>query len=125
MPLLVSGNIDVENAPAFLELGAAAAMVDRNIFPEAADAAANQVITMRAVALTEVCADALGTPARISFTDIKSDYPPPPDSGIAQLFDDPELSAPERDGSEPLLDQAAFESVALEDSDMIALDPDE
>jgi len=125
VPLLVSGNIDVENAPAFLELGAAAAMVDRNIFPDTADAAANQIITMRAVALTEVCADALGTPARISFTDIKSDRPPPPDSGIAELFDGTGLSDGERDGSQPLIDEAAFESVALDESDMIAIDPDE
>jgi 2-dehydro-3-deoxyphosphogluconate aldolase/(4S)-4-hydroxy-2-oxoglutarate aldolase len=124
VPLLVSGNIDVENAPAFLELGAAAAMVDRNVFPEEADPAASQIITMRAVALTEVCADALGTPARISFTDIKSDLPPPPDSGIAQLFDD-DLVEGEREGSQPLLDEASFESVALDESDMITLDPEE
>lgn len=124
VPLLVSGNIDVENAPAFLELGAAAAMVDRNVFPAEADPAANQIITMRAVALTEVCADALGTPARISFTDIKSDMPPPPDSGIAELFDD-DLAEPGRDGSQPLVDEASFESVSLDESDMIALDPEE
>tara|TARA_B100001750_G_scaffold59706_2_gene47381 strand:+ start:537 stop:1481 length:945 start_codon:yes stop_codon:yes gene_type:complete len=83
VPLLVSGSIDVENAPSFLELGAAAAMVDRSIFPEDNDPSASQIITMRTVALTEVCADALGTPARVSFTDLESappsqPAPPPP-----------------------------------------------
>ena len=71
IPLLVSGNIDVENAPSFLELGAAAAIIDRGVFPDTNDPAASEVITMRAVALGEVCADALGTPARISFTDVR------------------------------------------------------
>ena len=79
VPLLVSGGIDVENAPAFLELGAAAALVDRSVFPDDNDPSASQIITMRAVALTEVCADALGTPARVSFTDLdrSSSFPAP------------------------------------------------
>jgi hypothetical protein len=119
VPLVVSGNIDVENAPAFLELGAAAAIVDRGVFPDGSDEDAGQIITMRAVALTEVCADALGTPARISFTDLRSSPSGPRDSSIADLFDGE--VAPEEDGSVPL-----FDAVTLEESDTIALpDPED
>ena len=84
-PILVSGGIGVENAPTFLELGACAAIVDTGLFPETNDAAAIEVITMRAAALTEVCADVRGTPKRTSFTELRavSDRPvveatPPP-----------------------------------------------
>ena len=139
VPLLVSGGIDVENAPAFLELGATAALVDRSVFPDDADESASQVVTMRAVALTEVCADALGTPARVSF----SDLPPaaPPQSGIAELFDEEldDVAEVEREGSQPLIDESVFEGiddeplagrpsfdpVELEASDIIPVDADE
>ncbi len=70
-PLLVSGGIDVENAPSFLELGARAAIVDRGVFPDTNDPAALEIITMRAAALTEVCADVCGTPKRLSLTDLR------------------------------------------------------
>jgi len=68
--LLASGGVDVENAPAFLEAGAAAAVVDRGVFPEPKEPAALEVITARALALTEVCADALGSTKRMSMTEI-------------------------------------------------------
>lgn len=63
-----SGNIGVEDAPSFLELGMNVAIVDQGLFPSTNDPAAIDVITMRALALTEVCADARGTPQRQSFT---------------------------------------------------------
>ncbi len=69
-PLLVSGGIDVENAPDFLEAGAAAAIVDQGLFPNTAEASAQQVITMRAVGLAEVCADARGVEKLSSFRDL-------------------------------------------------------
>ncbi len=77
VPLLVSGGIDVENAPAFLEAGAAAAIVDRGVFPESTESAATEIITMRAAALVEVCSEVLGTPGRISFTELRESQLPP------------------------------------------------
>ncbi|MEM9072519.1 MAG: bifunctional 4-hydroxy-2-oxoglutarate aldolase/2-dehydro-3-deoxy-phosphogluconate aldolase [Myxococcota bacterium] len=71
-PLIVSGGIDVELAPALLEAGAAAAIVDKGVFPDATEASALEVITMRAVALVEVCADVMGMPKRSSFTEIRA-----------------------------------------------------
>ena len=66
---LVSGQVGVQNAPDYLELGAAAAIVDRGVFPEANEPSALEIITARAVALVEVCTDALGMPKRASMTD--------------------------------------------------------
>lgn len=67
--LLVSGHIDVENAPDYLEAGAAAAIVDRGVFPDTSEPSALEIITTRAVALVEVCADVLGMPQRASMHD--------------------------------------------------------
>jgi 2-dehydro-3-deoxyphosphogluconate aldolase/(4S)-4-hydroxy-2-oxoglutarate aldolase len=69
-PLLASGGVDVENAPSFLEAGAAAAIVDRGVFPEPNEPAAVEVITARAIALTEVCAEVLETTKRHSLSEI-------------------------------------------------------
>ena len=60
MPLLASGGLDVDSAPAFLEAGAYAAIVDRGLFPDHNDDSATQIITMRAEAMVEVCAEARG-----------------------------------------------------------------
>ena len=90
-PILVSGGIGVENAPTFLELGARAAIVDTGLFPETNDPAAIEVITMRAAALTEVCADVCGTPKRTSFTELRavSEFPAEAmDSGPPSFPDD-------------------------------------
>ncbi|MCB9636625.1 MAG: bifunctional 4-hydroxy-2-oxoglutarate aldolase/2-dehydro-3-deoxy-phosphogluconate aldolase [Sandaracinus sp.] len=76
VPLLAAGGIDVENAPAFLEAGAAAAVVDRGVFPTTNDPSATDVIAMRAVALVEVCAEMMGTPKRASFTELRGELPP-------------------------------------------------
>ncbi|MEM1418647.1 MAG: bifunctional 4-hydroxy-2-oxoglutarate aldolase/2-dehydro-3-deoxy-phosphogluconate aldolase, partial [Myxococcota bacterium] len=66
LPLVVSGGVDVDNAPTFLELGAAAALVDRGLFPDSGDPAAREILTMRTAALVEVAADVLGRPPRSS-----------------------------------------------------------
>lgn len=68
--ILASGGVDVENAPSFLEAGAAAAIVDRGLFPMDEDPAAAEVITMRAMAMLEVVADVRGEEKRHSMTDI-------------------------------------------------------
>ena len=62
VPLLVSGGVDAGSAPGFLEAGAAAAVIDRGLFPERDAESNQQVVQTRALALTEVCADAIGTP---------------------------------------------------------------
>ena len=67
----VSGEIDVELAPALLEVGAAAALVDRGVFPDSDDPSALDIITMRATALVEVSAEVMGMPSRASFSDIR------------------------------------------------------
>jgi 2-dehydro-3-deoxyphosphogluconate aldolase/(4S)-4-hydroxy-2-oxoglutarate aldolase len=56
LPLIAGGDIGIDEAPAYLEAGAAAVIVDRGLFPSEDDAAALEVITMRAQALSEVCA---------------------------------------------------------------------
>ncbi len=68
--LLASGAVDVESAPTFLERGAAATIVDRGLFPDSHEPAAIEVIRARASALTEICADVLGVPSRVSLTDV-------------------------------------------------------
>lgn len=86
-PLLASGVIDIENAPHFLEAGALGAIVDRGVFPDGNEPAALEVISARALALTEVCADAMGTPKRLSLTDLLS---APEDSDVFDV----EIPAP-------------------------------
>jgi len=75
LSLAAAGGVDVESAPSYLEAGAVAAIVDRGVFPEADDPAAAEVITMRALALTEVCSEVLGR-ERISMTEILTRPPP-------------------------------------------------
>lgn len=69
-PLVASGGVDIEAAPAYLEAGATAAVVDTGVFPQEEDASAVEVITMRALALTEVCGEVLGRSDRVSMTEI-------------------------------------------------------
>lgn len=87
-PLAVSGRVDVESAPALLEAGAAAALVDRGVFPDSADPEALDIITMRAVGLVEVCAEVLGMPKRSSFTDIRQSEAPGPEGASPLDADD-------------------------------------
>ena len=68
--IVASGGVDVENAPSYLEVGAAAAIVDRGLFPQDEDPAAVEVITMRANAMIEVVAEIRGEEKRLSMTDI-------------------------------------------------------
>lgn len=68
--LLAAGGVDVENAPAYLEAGAAAAIVDRGVFPDSSEPAALQVITARAEALTEVCSEVVGREGSRPLVDI-------------------------------------------------------
>lgn len=68
--LLAAGGVDVENAPAFLEAGAAAAIVDRGVFPDSSEPAALEVITARAEALSEVCAEVVGREGSRPLVDI-------------------------------------------------------
>jgi 2-dehydro-3-deoxyphosphogluconate aldolase/(4S)-4-hydroxy-2-oxoglutarate aldolase len=75
LSLAAAGGVDVEAAPAYLEAGAACAIVERGVFPEADDPAAAEVITMRALALTEVCSEVMGS-ERISMTEILTRPPP-------------------------------------------------
>ena len=70
LPLVACGGVDVESAPAYLEAGAVATIVDRGLFPADEDPAATEVITMRAVALMEVVAEVRGDEKRQSMTDI-------------------------------------------------------
>jgi len=76
LPLAVTGGVDVDTAPSYLEAGAVAAIVDTGLFPQDEDPSATEVITMRALALTEVCADARGELDRQSMTEIlRSELP--------------------------------------------------
>ncbi len=70
VPLVASGGVDVENAPSYLEAGAVATIVDRGLFPQDEDPAATEVITMRALALTEVVAEVRGDESRLSLSEI-------------------------------------------------------
>ncbi|MFW6049806.1 MAG: bifunctional 4-hydroxy-2-oxoglutarate aldolase/2-dehydro-3-deoxy-phosphogluconate aldolase [Myxococcota bacterium] len=68
--LLAAGGVDVDSAPAYLEAGAAAAIVDRGVFPDSSEPAALEVITARAEALTEVCAEVVGREGSRPLVDI-------------------------------------------------------
>lgn len=59
VPLVAMGAIGPDLAPQYLEAGAAAIVIDSGLFPSDNDPASLQVITMRAEALVEVCADAM------------------------------------------------------------------
>jgi 2-dehydro-3-deoxyphosphogluconate aldolase/(4S)-4-hydroxy-2-oxoglutarate aldolase len=58
IPLIASGGVDVDSAPAYIEAGAAAVIVDRGLVPEQFDPSAFEVIKMRAQTMVEVCEDA-------------------------------------------------------------------
>ena len=118
LPLLASGALGVENAPGFLEVGAFGAIVDRGVFPEENEPAAIEIIRARAGALVEVCGDAMGTPARVSITElltgqVAGDVQPaaPRESDLGSLFEDStqELVLA---GAEPLAQVAAPEAQA-------------
>lgn len=68
--LLASGGVDVDNAPAYLEAGACAAIVDVGLFPDASEPAALEIITARADALTEVCSEVVGREGSRPLVDI-------------------------------------------------------
>jgi len=70
--LLAAGGVDVESAPGYLEAGAIATIVDRGVFPADEDPSATEVITVRALALTEVCNDVMGRQARRGMTEVLS-----------------------------------------------------
>ncbi|MGE0784757.1 MAG: hypothetical protein AB7S26_03640 [Sandaracinaceae bacterium] len=56
--LIAMGGIGSDSAPQYIEQGAVAVVVDRGLFPDTLDPEANAVISMRAMALVELCADA-------------------------------------------------------------------
>jgi len=130
VPLLAGGHVDGEGAAAYLELGALGALVDRGVFPAPDEPAALEVITARALALMEVCADAMGTPKRVSMSDmlgdeqVAKDPPGPPDASALDALDfgaTPEAGGQPLDGSQFAAadeDQAERPSVTpLDDSD--------
>lgn len=55
--LIAMGGVGSDSAPMYLERGATAVVVDRGLFPDTLDPEANAVISMRAMALVELCAD--------------------------------------------------------------------
>jgi 2-dehydro-3-deoxyphosphogluconate aldolase/(4S)-4-hydroxy-2-oxoglutarate aldolase len=57
--LVAFGGIGSDRAPQYLERGAAAVVVDTGLFPAEMDPESAAVITMRASALVELCADAI------------------------------------------------------------------
>jgi 2-dehydro-3-deoxyphosphogluconate aldolase / (4S)-4-hydroxy-2-oxoglutarate aldolase len=68
--LLAAGGVDVDKAPAYLESGAVAAVVDRGLFPDSTEPAALEIITARAMALTEVCSEVVGREGSRPLVDI-------------------------------------------------------
>lgn len=58
IPLIASGGVNVDSAPAYLEAGAAAVIVDAGLVPEQPDPSAFEVIKARAEVMVEVCAEA-------------------------------------------------------------------
>jgi len=99
VPLLAGGHIDGEAAAAYLELGALGALVDRGVFPAPDEPAAVEVIVARAVALMEVCADAMGTPNRISMSDVLGQEGAP---AVPDAFDGLGLEPEDDAGAGPL-----------------------
>jgi 2-dehydro-3-deoxyphosphogluconate aldolase/(4S)-4-hydroxy-2-oxoglutarate aldolase len=59
VPLVASGGIGPDQAPQYLEAGAAAVVVDVGLFPSDEDATSLEVITVRASALVEMCGSAV------------------------------------------------------------------
>ncbi|MFH1812030.1 MAG: bifunctional 4-hydroxy-2-oxoglutarate aldolase/2-dehydro-3-deoxy-phosphogluconate aldolase [Pseudomonadota bacterium] len=55
IPLVVSGGVNVDSAPSYLEAGALAVIVDQGLVPEDDDATSGEVIEARAMAMVEVC----------------------------------------------------------------------
>jgi 2-keto-3-deoxy-6-phosphogluconate aldolase len=72
IPVIASGLVDVEQAPAYLEAGAVGAIVDSGVFPADDDPEAHKIIHMRAMALTEVCREVLGRDARAARTSLRA-----------------------------------------------------
>jgi 2-dehydro-3-deoxyphosphogluconate aldolase / (4S)-4-hydroxy-2-oxoglutarate aldolase len=68
--LIAAGQVDVDSAPAYLEAGATATIVDRGLFPESSEPAALEIITARASALTEVCSEVVGREGSRPLVDI-------------------------------------------------------
>ena len=58
-PIVAHGGVGLENAPHYLEHGAAAVVVDTGLFPVELDPEANSVISVRSQALVELCAGAV------------------------------------------------------------------
>lgn len=56
--LVAFGGVGSDSAPQYLEQGAAAVVVDTGLFPEEMDPESATIITVRAGALVELCADA-------------------------------------------------------------------
>lgn len=119
--ILVSGGIGVENAPTFLELDACAAIVDTGLFPETNDPAAIEVITMRAAALTEVCADVRGTPKRLSFTELRaiSEAPAPAPAPAAAAAAPPPPPPPPQNFPDDI-SSAISEAIGLDEFELDA-----
>lgn len=63
-PLAAAGNIGPDDAPAYLEAGAAVVIVDHGLFPADDDPASSEVISLRAGALVEVCGEIVPRPSR-------------------------------------------------------------
>ena len=57
--LVAMGAIGPDHAPQYLEAGAAAIVIDSGLFPSDNDPASLQVISVRAEALVEICAEAV------------------------------------------------------------------
>ncbi|AKF10728.1 bifunctional 4-hydroxy-2-oxoglutarate aldolase/2-dehydro-3-deoxy-phosphogluconate aldolase [Sandaracinus amylolyticus] len=55
VPLVAAGGIGPDNGPQYLEVGAAAIIVDVGLFPAENDPASQEIIAVRASALVEMC----------------------------------------------------------------------
>lgn len=95
--LLASGGLNPDNAPSFLEVGAVGAIVDQGVFPQPSEPAAVEVITARAAALMEVCADIMGTASRISVSTALAPSTPAQGGGSDSQLDALIASESERD----------------------------
>lgn len=63
-PLAATGAIGPDDAPQYLEAGAAVVIVDHGLFPADDDPASAEVISLRAGALVEVCGEIVPRPSR-------------------------------------------------------------